>query len=311
MLGEPFSFRLFDIADLVHRPDIVIANGQIAAQNNVALFPNDDLIPEFAFNTVNINPSLLAADAYRLSPLDPSSSSAWVQAVEMYDGYFKRAFHAELPVDKSTSPPSILCDASERDVLKVAIIDRHHSTPNRGVAFVRGFGLKHGAIAATTNCENQNLVIIGVDDESIAAAARTMQELGGGMLAVGKDGGLLGSLKLDVAGCMSSGPWEAVRDASRQLDKLVREELGCTMDVPFLIASFVGLVAVPDLGLTELGLVAGGGKKLINPVLPIEDPAHVEDGAPSNVQGIRVCCRCPSHGHPVHKLMDPINIDRN
>lgn len=300
---------MLDLADLENRPDIVIANGRIAAQSNVALFRNDDHVPKFAFDTVKIHPSLLTPEAYRLSPLDSSSSSAWVQAVEMYDGYFKRAFHAELPVDQSTSPPSILCDAGERDVLKVTIIDRHHGTPNRGIAFVRGFGLKHGAIAATTNCENQNLVIIGVDDDSIAAAARAMHELGGGMLAVGEDGKVLDTVKLDVAGCMSSEPWEIVRDASRKLDKSVREKLGCTMDVPFLIASFVGLVAVPDLGLTELGLVAGGGKKLINPVLPVKGHASADDGEQPTVQGVRVCCRCPSHGHEVHRLMDPTNLD--
>lgn len=291
-------------------PETVIANGKIAAQNNVALFKNEDDIPEFTLNTVNIHPFMFTSEAYRLSPKNPSSTSAWIQAVEMYDGYFKRAFHAKMHVDTTTSPPAILCDPGERDILKICILDRHHGTKNRGVAFVRGFGLKQGAIATTTNCENQNLVIIGVDDASIAAAARAMHDLGGGMLAVGSDGAVLGKVNLDVAGCMSSAPWEYVRDASLELDKLVHEKLGCTMAVPFLIASFVGLVAVPDLGLTELGLVAGGGHKLIDPVLkaePAQDFASDERHLPQ--QAVKVCCRCPSHSHNVHKLIDPESFE--
>ncbi|KAI4602299.1 phosphoribosylaminoimidazole carboxylase ade2 [Pestalotiopsis sp. 9143b] len=286
-------------------PTTVIGNGSIVASDNRALFTNKDEIPDFTLNTIHINDRHLEPSSYHL--FAPSSSAepvtkAWVQCVEMYDGYFKRAFHAALPVNQQL-PHNILCN-TETDILKVVIIDRHHGTPHRGIAFVRGFGLKRGAIATTTNCENQNLVVIGADDESIAAAVRAIKDLGGGMLAVsGKGEKVLGSLKLDVAGCMSSAPWEEVRDQSIELDRLVRAELGCTMEQnPFLIASFVGLVAVPDLGLTELGLVVGGGEALMNPVLTTEEVATSETGgriggAESTAQAIRVCCRCPSHIH--------------
>ncbi|ETS78556.1 hypothetical protein PFICI_10618 [Pestalotiopsis fici W106-1] len=276
-------------------PAIVIGNGSIVASDNKALFTNTDTIPEFTLNTIHINDHHLKPSSYHLFA-PPSSSGepseeAWVQCVEMYDGYFKRAFHAQLPIDP-TPPHNILCD-TENDILKVVIVDRHHATVNRGIAFVRGFGLKRGAIATTTNCENQNLVVIGVDDESIAAAVQAIKELGGGMLAVsGKGEEVLGSVKLDVAGCMSSAPWEEVRDKSLALDMIVRTELGCTMEQnPFLIASFVGLVAVPDLGLTELGLVVGGGEALMNPVLTTE--AADVDKLESTSQAIRVSLRFP------------------
>lgn len=285
-----------------NRPSLVIGNGAIVARDNKAVFENKDPVPDFVLNTIHLHDRHLKPESYHLYPSDPSSTKAWVQCVEMYDGYFKRAFHAELHV-QAEAPHSLLCDI-DSDIVKVVIVDRHHGTENRGIAYVRGFGLKRGAIAATTNCENQNLVIIGVDDESIAAAASAMRELGGGMLAVGDKGGkVLGTVRLDVAGCMSSAPWEQVRDQSLELDRLVRQELGCTMEQnPFLIASFVGLVAVPDLGLTELGLVVGGGKELMNPVLEVE-PANGKDGGKDvanlepMMQAMRVCCRCPSHMH--------------
>lgn len=122
--------------------------------------------------------------------------------MEMYDGYFKRAFHAEVSVSSSGSIESDIC----RDILKVVVIDRHHATKNCGIAFVRGFCLKKGAIACTTNCENQNLVVIGTSDREIAGAVEAIQSLGGGFVAV-LGGELLGAVKLDVAGCMSSEPW--------------------------------------------------------------------------------------------------------
>jgi adenine deaminase len=134
--------------------------------------------------------------------------------MEMYDGYFKRAFHAQLP---ACSSGALQCD-TVRDVLKVVVIDRHHATRNLGTGFVRGFGLQKGAIACTTNCENQNLVVVGTSDEEIAHAVQEIVRLGGGFVAV-YAGKLLGSVKLDVAGCMSSEPgkrsemtrWRAMR----------------------------------------------------------------------------------------------------
>lgn len=282
-------------------PSLVMVNGAVAARHNNACFPNDDAVPSSLLDTVHIHPRLLTAESFRVSPKVDGSRTGepaqpllcWVQAVEMYDGYFKRAFHASLRISTDSEGESfVLCDTGPRDIVKIAILDRHHATENRGIAFVRGFGLKRGAFATTTNCENQNLVVVGADDESMAAAATEIAKLGGsgGMLAV--DGSdqhrLLGCLKLDVAGCMSPAPWEEVRDLSLDLDRLVREKLGVTMkENPFLIASFVGLVAVPDLGLTELGLVVDAGKSLMDPVLQVEHSVEADSDSP-----VRICCRC-------------------
>ncbi|KAH8646298.1 adenine deaminase [Xylariales sp. PMI_506] len=275
------------------RPTTVLVNGTVVAQDNKPLFANTDTVPPFALNTFHLHPQHLTPASFRLEAHDKSAATAWVQAVEMYDGYFKRAFHYSLPVAEGGR---ILNDPAQ-DVLKVAVVDRHHATPNLGIAFVRGFRLKQGAIATTTNCENQNLVVVGVDDESMAAAVRAMSELGGGMVAVDGAGRLLGSVRLDVAGCMSSAPWEEVRDASLQLDRAVKDELGSDMAAPFMIASFIGLVGVPDLGLTEMGLVVGGGQELMDPVLKVEkgEQPALPGNSQASEQAIKVCCRCPSH----------------
>lgn len=226
-------------------------------------------------------------------------TEAWVQAVEMYDGYFKRAFHTRLT---TSSSGNLLCNLSH-DILKVVIIDRHHATKNRGIAYVRGFGLHKGAIACTTNCENQNLVVVGTSDEEIAFAVRSIQELGGGFVAV-LEGDVIGSVRLDVAGCMSSQTWESVRDDSVACDDAVRNILGSTMKSPFMIMSFIGLVAVPDLGLTELGLVDCKTQGLMDVVLCEEGEEYGDLDLMDFVKPVKICCRCPSHSYDAHRSLD-------
>jgi adenine deaminase len=226
-------------------------------------------------------------------------TEAWIQALEMYDGYFKRAFHANILASSSGSIESDI----DRDILKVVVIDRHHATKNCGIAFVRGFGLTKGAIACTTNCENQNLVVIGTSDIEISGAVQAIQEIGGGFVAV-LGGKLLSSVMLNVAGCMSSEPWEKVRDDSVACDKVVRDILGCKIKSPFMIMSFVGLVAVPDLGLTELGLVDCKTQDLMDVVLPCEPAGNF--GPLADSRTVKICCRCPSHAHDVHAMMDSV-----
>ena len=276
---------------------MVIMNGKIVARNNRALFENRDLVPNFTLNSIHINDIFLRASNFRVSP--HLGDGGWVQAMEMFDGYFKRAFHARL----LASPAGSLEADTERDILKVTVVDRHHGTDNCGIGFVRGFGLKRGAIACTTNCENQNLVVIGTSDVEIADAVRAIIELGGGFVAV-LNGEIIGSVKLDVAGCMSSAPWEKVRDDSLACDDAVHNILGSDMNAPFMIASFVGLVGVPDLGLTELGLVDCKTQGLMNVVLS-NGLAERDDGDSRGIsKPMQICCRCPSHAHDVHRMMD-------
>jgi len=218
----------------------------------------------------------------------------------MYDGYFKRAFHAQL---NASSSGAIQCDIV-RDILKVVVIDRHHATRNFGTGFVKGFGLQKGAIACTTNCENQNLVVVGTSDEEIAHAVQEIVRLGGGFVAVCANT-LLGSVKLDVAGCISSEPWERVRDDSVACDEAVRTILGGKLKSPFMIASFIGLVAVPDLGLTEMGLVDCKTQGLMDVVLSEEQMARKEPVI-DVARPVKICCRCPSHAHDVHRMMDSV-----
>jgi len=288
VLGSVTPARMADllvIDDLAAvRPAQVWVGGRLVAEDGRQLFANEDPVPEATRNTVRLHdgfgPSSFAVRA--------QGESAWVQAMEMYDGYFKRAFHVELPVVDGV----VQCDP-DRDVAKVAVVDRHHASEAVGVGYVRGFGLQRGALAATTNCENQNLVIVGTSDRELAAAARAIQELGGGYVAVA-DGEVLASVPLPIAGIMSDQPWEVVRDQSVEVNRAAAS-LGCPIPAPFMIMAFVGLAGVPDLGLTERGLVETATQSFIDVVL--------------TQQAELLCCRCPTHAHAVHALMDPASAE--
>lgn len=284
LVGSVTPSRLADlqlVPDLAEaRPSLVLVGGVIVARDGKALFENHDEIPAITRNTIHLHPGISEASFATRA----EGEKVWVQAMEMYDGYFKRAFHAELTVVDG----KVACDI-ERDVLKVAIVDRHHATETIGVGFVRGFRLKRGAIAATTNCENQNLVIVGTSDREIAFATKSIGRLGGGYVVVA-DGEVLNHAPLAIAGCMSDQPWEIVRDQSLACDQAARA-IGCEMPAPFLIMSFIGLAGVPDLGLTERGLIETKTQSFAEVVL--------------GMKGGLVCCRCPSHLHDVHRLMDP------
>jgi adenine deaminase len=140
-----------------------------------------------------------------------------------------------------------------RDILKMAVVERYRASGNIGKAFIKGFGLKRGAIAGTVAHDHHNLVVIGADDASMQTAVRALVEMGGGLVAVDGET-VLGRLSLPVAGLMSEAPLEQVR---QEYDALINhaQTLGSTMPDPFMAMSFMALEVIPKLKLTDLGLV--------------------------------------------------------
>ena len=140
-----------------------------------------------------------------------------------------------------------------RDILKMAVVDRHTASGSMGLGFIQGFGLRRGAIAGTIAHDHHNLIVIGADDESMTTAARKVAEMGGG-LAISEGQESLAVLPLPVAGLMSDRPLGAVRsDYDALLD--AAHEFGSTIYDPFMAMSFMGLEVIPKLKLTDQGLV--------------------------------------------------------
>lgn len=142
----------------------------------------------------------------------------------------------------------------ERDMLKIAVIERHHASGNIGKGFITGFGLKRGAIAGTVAHDHHNLVVIGVDDVSMMNAAMVVEHIGGGLVAVDGDR-VLAELPLSIGGLMSEQPIHEVRAALDTLISVTRTELGSTLHDPFMAMSFMALEVIPSLKLTDKGLV--------------------------------------------------------
>lgn len=141
----------------------------------------------------------------------------------------------------------------DRDLARIAVIERHGKNGNIATGFVRGFEMKAGAIASTVCHDHHNIACVGVNYDDMALAANRMSELEGGFV-VAKDGKVLAELALPVAGLMSLEPFEFVRDRLVELRDAARK-LGVVLEEPFLQLAFLALPVIPALKITDRGLV--------------------------------------------------------
>jgi adenine deaminase len=140
-----------------------------------------------------------------------------------------------------------------RDLLKIAVVDRHSGTGRTAAAFVRGLGLKRGAIASSVAHDAHNIIVAGVGDRDMSAAVEGVVKMAGG-LAVVSEGRLLARLALPIAGLMSEAP---LAEVAGGLDRLIAaaRSLGSPLKDPFMTLSFLALPVIPALKLTDRGLV--------------------------------------------------------
>ena len=140
-----------------------------------------------------------------------------------------------------------------RDLIRIAVVERHGRNGNIATGVVRGFGLKSGAIASTVCHDHHNIAVVGVDYDDMALAANRLGEIEGGFV-VAKGGTILAELALPVAGLMSLEPFETVRDRLVMLRAAARS-LGVTLEEPFLQLAFLALPVIPALKITDRGMV--------------------------------------------------------
>lgn len=141
----------------------------------------------------------------------------------------------------------------KRDILKIAVVERHRGTGNVGLGLVCGFGLRDGALASTVAHDSHHLVVVGTNDEDMQTAVAELVRLGGGQVVV-KDGQVLAALPLPIGGLMSDRPLSEVVRASAEL-RYAAHSLGTKLPDPFMALSFLALPVIPTLKITDLGLV--------------------------------------------------------
>lgn len=143
---------------------------------------------------------------------------------------------------------------TDRDILKLAVIERHNNTGHKGLGFITGIGLKGGALAASVSHDSHNLIVIGTNDSDMAFAADRIREIGGGSVFV-KDEKIIGEVKLPVAGLMSTESAEKIANDNKILRQKV-EEIGINANIePFMNMAFVSLPVIPKLKMSTTGLV--------------------------------------------------------
>ncbi|HPZ08146.1 MAG TPA: adenine deaminase [Candidatus Eremiobacteraeota bacterium] len=152
----------------------------------------------------------------------------------------------------SVSNGFVISDPS-RDLLKIAVIERHMASGNIGLAFVKGFSMKHGAIASSVNHDSHNIIVVGANDRDMLSAVIEVIRMKGGQCVV-RDEKVLASLPLPIAGLMSDLPIEVVRDRIKEMTDAAHS-MGCILSDPLMTLSFLALPVIPELKLTDKGLV--------------------------------------------------------
>lgn len=165
-----------------------------------------------------------------------------------------------LELEPTLAGGQVVPDAA-RDLAKLVCFERHGKNGNVAVALVTGFGLQRGALASTVGHDHHNLLAVGMDDDDILTAARRLEALGGGFVVV-ESGEVLAELPLEIAGLITQKPLEEVR---RKLDELEAAAAGLGVDIPspFMTLSFLGLAVIPELRLTDMGLVDVNASELV------------------------------------------------
>jgi adenine deaminase len=146
----------------------------------------------------------------------------------------------------------VVSDVS-RDILKLAVVERHLATGMIGLGFVQGFGLKEGALASSVAHDSHNIIAVGCDDGDLFAAVKAVEEMNGGLAAV-RNGEVLAKLPLPIAGLMSDRPLAEVARGWEELRRIARD-FGSVPAEPFMVLSFLALPVIPELKLTDRGLV--------------------------------------------------------
>ena len=225
------------------RAEMVYAGGTLVAQNGAPNgdWPMSDVADSAVRDTVHV-------DWDRFSLVIPVQG----KQVRMIGVVPDQVVTEHLVERPSIANGQVVADIS-RDLLKLAVIERHKGTGNVGLGLVRGLGLKRGALAGSVGHDAHNLTVAGCDDVSMMTAARAVGNLGGGLVAAaGVE--VLATVPLPIAGLMSNQSVEIVR---AQMGKLVAtaHELGSPLHDPFMTLGFLALEVIPSLKLTDQGLV--------------------------------------------------------
>ena len=227
---------------------MVIARGEVVAESGgmIVDLPSFNY-PEDVKNSVNMGKQLGAGD-FKIAVSKDGELTANVIGIVENQAPTK---HLKLPVEAVDGELSI---DMQRDLLKVALVERHKGTGEVQVALVQGFGLDPGcALGSTVAHDSHHMIVVGSDEDAMALAANRLVEIRGGQVVI-KDGEVLAEVELPIAGLMSNERAEIVADKAEALLEAFRA-CGCTLNNANMQLSLLALVVIPDLRISDKGLV--------------------------------------------------------
>ncbi|MFC1917954.1 adenine deaminase [Chloroflexota bacterium] len=229
----------------------VFYRGRLVAEEGKSLFGFKEPPAGRIRNTVNIKP-------FSVESLKIKAKNATMPVIEVVPGQIITRRREE----KVIVSEGFVTSDTERDILKLVVLERHKATGNIGLGLVHGFGLKQGALASSIAHDSHNIVAVGVSEEDIYTAVREIERLQGGLVVV-EAGRVVASLGLPIAGLLANESLEMVVSKLEKLEELARK-MGAKLDAPFATLSFLALPVIPELRLTDLGLVDVNQFKLID-----------------------------------------------
>jgi adenine deaminase len=232
------------VCDDLRRPVArrVYFDGRLVAEDGEALFDTSSAVDPSLLRTVNVGD--LSVDSFALPAVGPR-----YPVIAAIPGQILTGRRLE---EVRVEGGRIVTD-SERDILKLAVVERHHGSGRVGVALVSGFGLKRGSLASSYAHDSHNIIVVGVDEGDMLAAVRRIATMQGGLVAVA-GGEVLAEMPLPVAGMMSTESATAVSHRGALLNAAALS-LGAEIPEPFAVLSFLALPVIPSLRLTDMGLV--------------------------------------------------------
>ena len=259
-VGSITPGRLADILlvkDIRHiEPTAVFFEGELVAEDGVLRVDCPvSAYPDWIKDTVHLKRPITPECFVKRAK--STTDSARVHVINTINHQIiNRASVETLPVKDG----KICCDTA-RDIIKIAVVERYGKNGGVGIGFLRGFHLKEGAMAFSTSHDHHNIVVVGTNDTDMATAVNEVARLHGG-LSCARDGSITASMALPLGGLMSDLPADEVAAQLAVMNEAALA-LGCDAAAPFMALSFISLPTVPELGLTDLGLIDVLQHKLI------------------------------------------------
>ena len=249
--GYKADLNVFESMKDFTKPTMVFQNGKVVAQNGKLLKSLEDIVVPATRGSVNVG--WLEENCFEIK-----ANGSKAKAIEVIPHQLiTRETVVDVKVENGLAKPNL-----DEDVLKICVVERHNASGNIGKGFVKGFGIKSGAIASTVAHDSHNMIIIGTNDEDMFLAQKELVKSQGGKVVV-RNGEILAKLPLPIAGLMSDQDINYVTEKSEQLNKAAKE-IGCVVDDPFMTMGFLSLPVIPEIKITDKGIFSTNGFKFVD-----------------------------------------------